>query len=551
MSDALSSLDLGQPPDADLGSPSCGWLDTLPAQSDCLRDYQREQVQQIAEALDSGHKRILVQQPTGGGKTHEIASIVTAAFLAGLRVLILATRTRLVRQLHERLEAFAVPHGVIANALPALRNYSARVQIASVDTLHRRAMVNTHIPLPGADVVIFDEAHLATADTRLAILESYPNAVRLGFTATPARKSGRSLGAAFDCLILGSSIRELTQAGTLVPLRIFNTPSLTASELKALPKDNDNDYALGTLAAAMSRPKLIGDVVNNWLRIANGRPTLCFAVNKHHAAALLESFRRQGISAEMLTDQDDEATREEVLGRLESGLTQLVVNCFLLSYGADLPSVSAIVLARPTRSLTMYLQMVGRGLRPSAGKADCILIDHGRVVENLGLPSGEFGWTLDAARNVSTEALAHSRKQTSEAMRTCPQCSAIWLTSEQGNACPSCGWMPQPKAKPVRVQAADLQELAEGEAVQVWDARVERFYREALGYRQKHSPQKWQDAPKKVRFACWCRTRERFKFPESQPMPSRFWQLAAIPASIDVAGWMRHCDIKWARRRAA
>ena len=198
------------------------WLDVLPPHAECLRDYQREQVGDVAEAMRQGHRRILMQGATGSGKTHVIATIVLAAFLAGLRVLILATRTRLVRQLHERLNAFDTPHGVIANPLPELRNYSARVQIASVDTLHRRAVVNEHIPLPGADLVLFDEAHRSTADTRIGILDSYPEAVRIGFTATPARKSGRSLGVAFDVMIMGRSIRELTAAGVLVPLRILN-----------------------------------------------------------------------------------------------------------------------------------------------------------------------------------------------------------------------------------------------------------------------------------------------------------------------------------------
>src|SRR6516165_11639238 len=121
--------------------------------------------------------------PSHRGKTHEIGIMVVAATMAGLRVLILATRTRLVRQLHERLEAFGVRHGAVAARLPELLDYSATVQIASVDTLHRRAVVNERIPLPGADVVIFDEAHLATAETRLRILQSYPEALRIGFTA--------------------------------------------------------------------------------------------------------------------------------------------------------------------------------------------------------------------------------------------------------------------------------------------------------------------------------------------------------------------------------
>jgi DNA repair protein RadD len=531
---------------------AAGWLDVLPPQADCLRDYQAEQVGHVAEAMRQGFRRILVQGATGSGKTHVIATIVLAAFMAGLRVLILATRTRLVKQLHERLNAFDTPHGVIANPLPELRNYSALVQIASVDTLHRRAVVNEHIPLPAADVVIFDEAQLATADTRLGILDSYPEAVRIGFTATPARKSGRSLAAAFNVLILGRSIRELTAAGVLVPLRIFNTPVVTTKELRSVPKDNDGDYQPAALGDLLSRPKLVGDVLENWLRIAKGKRTLVFAVNKTHGAALLADFLRQGIRAEMLTDQDEEATREEVIARLERGETHIVVNCFLLSYGADIPAVECIVLARPTRSLTMFLQMVGRGLRPSpeTGKHTCILIDHGRCCEYLGLPQSDFGWNLDDTRNASREA-SERAKSAAETMRTCPECTAIWLTSEQGNACPECGWKPLPKSKPIAAQDADLEEMADVEDQPTSnDQRVTCFYREACGYFARRNPDKWMEKPKSVRWRAWCETRAKFRFAETEKKPGHYWDLSPFGPSVEVSGWLQHRIIKFARSRA-
>jgi superfamily II DNA or RNA helicase len=528
------------------------WLDTLPPQADCLRDYQREQVGKVSAAMHAGYRRILVHLATGGGKTHEIASIVAAATLASLRVLILATRSRLVRQVHERLEAFGVRHGVIAAPLPQLLDYSATVQIASVDTLHRRAVVDERIPLPAADVVIFDEGHLATAETRLRILQSYPAALRIGFTATPARKFGRSLGAAFEHLIPGPSIRELTAAAVLVPLRIFNTPVVTEQELRELPKDTDNDFASGALGQLLARPKLVGDVVSNWLRIANGKRTLCFAVNKAHAAALLENFQRQGIAAELLTDQDDEATREEVIARLESGATSVVVNCFLMSYGIDIPSVECIILARPTRSLTMYLQMVGRGMRASPGKTHCLVIDHGHVVENLGLPHSDFGWTLDNSRNVSSDALKkQTRTNTSETPRTCGQCAVMWLVSEQGHACPSCGWMPAPKPKSIGVQEADLAELADDASrATPHDRQVIEFYREAIGWYGRRWPDRWRDRPKSGRWWAWNQTQEKFRLAETARMPSAYWEADTLPPSPGVAGWLQHRVIKWARGRA-
>jgi DNA repair protein RadD len=528
------------------------WLDVLPPEADCLRDYQMAQVEKIPRAMRAGYRRILIQLPTGGGKTHEIAAVVAAAVAAGLPVLIIATRTRLVRQLHERLKAFGIRHGVIASSLPELRDYSALVQIASADTLHRRAIVGSKIPLPPAGVVIFDEAHLATAETRLNLLDSYPDAIRIGFTATPARKSGKSLGAAFQCLIPGPSIRQLTALGTLVPVRIFNTPLLSSKELKALPKDNDNDYQASALSERFNRPKLVGGVLENWLRIAKGKRTLVFAIDKAHAASLLEAFLRSGVATEMLTDNDDETTREEVVGRLDRGETQVVVNCFLLAYGVDVPSIECVVLARPTRSLVMYLQAVGRGLRPSpeSGKVDLILIDHGHVVENLGLPQSDFGWTIDSNRNVNREALDRTRTASTEQTRTCKACAAIWLTSEQGNGCPECGWTPEPKSRAIAVQDADLEEMAEtAEPLSPTDPRILRFYQEALGWTQKHKPQKWREKPNAVRASCWHAAREKFKLTQDR-VPNVYWELAVLPASIEVAGFLKYRDIKWARSRS-
>ncbi|MGH3429072.1 MAG: DEAD/DEAH box helicase, partial [Mycobacteriales bacterium] len=324
-------------------------LEALPPSCDVLRDYQRKQVGTIGRALRAGYRRPLAQAPTGSGKTHSMAAIAAAASEAELRVLIMATRTRLVRQIHERLELFAIPHGVIAAELRGMVDWYHPVQVASADTLYRRCLGDGHMSLPSADVVIFDEAHLAVADSRLALLESYPEAVRIGFTATPARKSGRSLGAALDCLIPGPSVADLIRAGMLVRPRIFNTPIVTADELKAVPKDAANDYAPGALGNLMSRPKLVGDVCANWLRLANGKRTLVFACSKGHAAELVQEFGRNGVPAELLTDKDDEETREAVFARLESGATKVVCNVFLAAYGVDLPAVACIVLARPTR----------------------------------------------------------------------------------------------------------------------------------------------------------------------------------------------------------
>lgn len=532
--------------------PFAGFLDSLPPAADALRSYQRQGIAQIAEALRDGERRILRQLPTGGGKTHEIAAVTASAGDAGLRVLILGTRTRLVRQIHERLEAFGVPHGIIAAELRGMFDASKLVQVASADTLYRRCISDARMPLPAAEVAIFDEAHLSAADSRLAILERYPDALWLGFTATPARKSGKSLSMAFDRLILGPSILELIRAGSLVRPRIFNVPVVSREELKVLPKDSAGDYAEGAVGTLLSRPKLIGDVVQNWLAIAGGKRSIVFACNKAHGAALVEGFGRAGIAAEILTDQDDEATREEAIARLESGQTRVLINVFLMAYGVDVPAVECIVLARPTRSLPMYLQMVGRGMRPAPGKDNFLLIDHGRVVENLGLPTSDFGWNLDDTRNVNREAEARSRTQTVEQPRTCPECRNMWLVSEDGSGCKHCGWAPAPSAKAIAVQDAALGELdidAQAAAPTPHSPEVLQFFREALGDAARRDPVKWRATPNKCRAAAWYAMRDKFCLPE-QKIPGRYWSLEPLPTSPQVAGWLKHRRIKFARARS-
>ncbi len=404
----------------------------VPPSADCLRPNQRALIAKISEALGT-HRRILIQ-----------------------------TRTRLARQVHERFELFSIPHGVVAAALPNLIWTAAPVQIAMADTIHRRGCVDARMPMPAADIVIFDEAHLSLGASRMQVLGQYPNAIHLGFTATPAKISGRSLRDGYSVLICGPSTKSLIASGDLVRPRIFSAPAVTSSELAAVRKDSKSgDYAVGELGALMLRSKLVGDVLQNWLRIANGKRSIIFACDKAHGAALKLEFCQAGIAAELLTDQDAETDREQAIYRLEQGNTKVLINCFLLSYGIDIPAVECIVLARPTRSIVLYKQAVGRGMRTAPGKDHLIVIDHGRVVENLGMPDEPIEWSLDDTRNVnrSTAKRIAERKRAKESPRTCPECAHMWLVSDDGPGCRACGWAPAPTPKPVIVQDAELIEV--------------------------------------------------------------------------------------------
>ena len=183
-----------------------------------------------------------------------------------------------------------------------------------------------------------------------------------------------------------------------------------------------------------------------------------------------------------------------------------------------------------------------------------IVIDHGRVAESLGLPHEEFAWSLDEGNvNTSARSATAERRLGEERTRLCPECSHLWLVSEEGPACTCCAWAPTPKAKPVFAQAADLQEIGGDDEAQLtpYDARVRTFYREACGDFARRKPDQWKERPKSLRWAAWCETRAKFRFPRNAlKSPARIWDQLPV-APVEVSGWLHHQRIKFARSRPA
>ena len=187
-------------------------------------------------------------------------------------------------------------------------------------------------------------------------------------------------------------------------------------------------------------------------------------------------------------------------------------------------------------------------MRPAEGKELVTVIDHGRVVENLWLPTYERDWSLDGG-NVDAQArekLANTRNTVDEKPRTCRECSCMWLVTEEGANCPNCGWKPVVRAKPVQVTEADLAEI---NGVLPDAQQMETFYAEACDWYANRWPDRWQAKQNSGRFWAWSQTRTRFKRPEDERMPSRFWQMPTKPASADTAGWLKSQMIRWAKRR--
>jgi superfamily II DNA or RNA helicase len=299
--------------------------------------------------------------------------------------------------------------------------------------------------------------------------------LRVGVTATPTRKDGRALGVLYDVLLEPATVASLTAERHLVPVRYWSWP--TADLVGVRIDRRTRDYDVADLAVAVNQPKLLGDIVAHWLAHAATRRTIAFTVDIKHAVALAEAFRCQGVAAEHVSALTPLPEREATLARFRSGATRVVCNCFVLAYGFDLPPVSCVVLGRPTRSLMLYLQMVGRALRPAPGKQDCLVLDHAGAVHRHGFIADERSWTLEG-----DTALVPSptRPKPDRAAKTCPECHAVWI---DGQACPECGYLLRPKGRLVDTLEGDLVEIGVRTPEEI---DRQGFYLELRGYAAAH-----------------------------------------------------------------
>lgn len=341
-----------------------------------LRPYQLQAVADIEQALLT--QNVLFTLPTGGGKTVIGAKVIENAVARGERMLVLSHRREITKQTSFKLSDFDLNHSIIQAGLTL--DLDAPVQIASVPTFWSRCIRTDKIALPRADLIIIDEAHHIRANMWAGILRSYPNARKLGLTATPCRSDGKGLGNYFDTLIEGPSVAELTPKW-LVPA-IYYAP--TEPDLKGV-KTQAGDYQIKALSDRMNRTDLVGDIIGSWFKFAEGRRTIAFAVDVPHSISIRDEFVKAGVKCEHLDGKTPKSERDTILERLKSGETQVVVNCMLLTEGVDVPEASCIILARPTKQLGLYRQMAGRGLRLASDKLNLILIDHAGACFRHGL----------------------------------------------------------------------------------------------------------------------------------------------------------------------
>jgi superfamily II DNA or RNA helicase len=485
-----------------------------------LRPYQNDALGRLDAAFNAGRRAPLLAAPTGSGKTVIAAELIRRETAAGRRVLFVAPRRELIHQCSDKLRAFGVPHGVLLAGDPR-RNLGALAQVASIDTLRARL---DRLPLPDPDLLVVDEAHLYVTRIRVGLLESWPAARRVGLTATPARKDGRGLRLLFDELIEVATVPELMRLGFLVPARYFSIAEPDLARVHTVA----GDYHVGELAEAVN--PLVADVPTTWLQRAPGRRTAVFAVNVKHSVALRDAFLQHGVAAEHVDGDMPTREREAAFDRFRDGRTQVLTNCQLASYGFDLPELDCVVLARPTRSLVLYLQMIGRGLRPADGKADCLVLDHSGCVHRHGFAHEERLWTLDGHAELTVEARQRSTS-TEHKQLTCPDCACVFSGTR---TCPSCGYYFEPKGKLVRTLDGELVEFG---ATATTDTKERMaFYVELMGYAAKHKFKTGWAAHK---------FKERF-----DTFPPWAWNdLPAAEPSLETSRWITSRWIAWKKSR--
>jgi superfamily II DNA or RNA helicase len=395
-----------------------------------------------------------------------------------------------------------------------MTNWSQPIQIASVQTLMRR-------PMPAVDLIMIDEVHRWYDCYEKWLAGPWKHIPVIALTATPWT---RGLGKHFDRLIVGATTSQLIDTGYLSKFRVFAPASPDLTNVRTIA----GDYREDDLADAMDRAPLVADVVSTWIDRAAGRPTLLFAVNRAHAKHLQEKFNGAGVPAGYIDAFTDADEREEIRRQFHAGEVQIVCNVGCLTTGIDW-DVRCIVLARPTKSEILFVQMVGRGLRTANGKADCLILDHSDNHIRLGFVSDIHHDKLDDG-----QPKPKAEPVTGRLPKPCPRCT--FLKPPKTLACPACGFTPVPQIK-VASRAGELIELASHRKAKLL-AEGERitFYSELRAIGQERGYEEgWASHQFRTKFGDW---------------PSWAWrEFPTLRPSASTRNWIKSRQIAFAKAR--
>ena len=400
-----------------------------------LRPYQQQLINDIRLQYQLGHKSVLAVLPTGGGKTVCFSYIAEQASRKGNRVLVLVHRQELLDQASR---AMPVPHGLI-QAGKAM-DLSHSVQVASVQTVARRLHL---LPRDFFQLLVVDEAHHTTAGTWAKVIEHFSQAKLLGVTATPIRGDGRGLGEHYQAMVEGPTAQQLTDEGYLAGAKVLAPPGFDSAGLRKRMGDFDTKEAEQRVGTIM------GDCLGHYRKHLSGQTAIAFCCSVAHAEAVAGLFQSAGIAAASIDGTMDTANRRRLLADLAIGRLKVLTSCALIGEGVDVPSVGGCILLRPTASVGLHLQMIGRCLRPQPGKR-AVVLDHVGNTLRLGHHLEPREWTL--------EGLAKRDRSAAPSVKVCPQCFAAMAS--QAKQCLECGHRFAPEARELQRVDGELVEVA-------------------------------------------------------------------------------------------
>jgi superfamily II DNA or RNA helicase len=489
-----------------------------------LRPYQEAAVSHLWEAFGNKEK-IVLAAPTGAGKTALAARIFVQAREQKLRVAFCVPFLSLIDQTYEAFSSEGIPEREMSlvQADNPLQDYSKPVQICSVDTLVRRKN------LPEVDIVIFDEAHRQSKLYK-RWMDECPNVKFAGLSATPW---ARGMADVWDRLIIVSTTRELIDQKYLCDYKYYapSSPDLSGVSIVA------GDYHEGELGTAMNKPELVADIINTWKEKAENRPTLAFCVNREHAREVQYQFLQAGIQCGYVDAYTSVSDRKDLINQLKKGDLKVIVNIGTMTTGVDAPFLSCIIMARPTKSEMLFLQIIGRGLRTHQTKQHLLILDHSDTGLNLGLPCTIHHTSLRTGK-VSKEAKAADKEAAKEKSNKPHKCvSCNHLHDRMLMVCPSCGHI-RKRISDVIMREGYLTELSRDgsqKAIIGVDRAIRQDWYSGLlyicmerGYAQGWAAHKWK---------------EKFGgFPDN-------YNKIAKPPSNAVRSWVRSRQIAYAKAK--
>ena len=385
-----------------------------------LRLYQVKALNELRASIAKFKRSILVM-PTGSGKTTVAGFMAKESTLRKKRLLFIAHRTEVLTQARTRFQQLGLTCGIIQGQKSIIEPY---LNVASVQTVRNRLSF-----MRPYDIIVIDECHLSMASSYRKVLDHFPNAFVVGLTATPRRLDGKPLGEIYKDLVNPISIKDLVESGNLVPAKY--SEAVSSADLTGVATIA-GEFSQSELFSRFDKPTLYSGVIDHYKLKANGTSFICFCVNIEHSKKTAEAFNQAGISCVHIDGELPTNERKRLTDLFRSGAVMGVCNVNLFTEGFDVPHVQTCIINRATQSEALFMQMIGRCLRPYHGKFNAIVLDHGRnVTERHGFHDDDKEWSL------TEKAKKKSNKLGAFGVETCSQCQYMMPPSVR--FCPECG----------------------------------------------------------------------------------------------------------------